>query len=107
MTIKDRNQQISDDVNYLKVTVDQVVKPALEDIRDFQKNMAVVGTKEFEKKTSELETRLLKLEVYNEENKPGVSLSNKLSATWIQILVALLAGGGVMVFVFQTLGALK
>lgn len=107
MATKDRSQQLSDDVNYLKVTMDEVVKPALEDIRTFQRNMAVVSQKEFEKKTSEIETRLSKLEKYNDDNKPGVSLANKLSSTWIQLLVSLLAGGTVVVFAFQTLGAFK
>lgn len=107
MTTKDRNQQLADDVNYLKVTMDEVIKPALEDIKASQRNMAVVSTKEYEKKIAEIETRLNILENYVNENKPGISLASKLSATWVQVLVTLLAGGAVAVLIFQTIGAIK
>lgn len=110
MTVKGRDQQLADDVNYLKVTMDQVVKPALIEIQQYQKNMAVVNIKDYERDMNGedgIKSRLKAVEKYQKENEPGVSLSNKLSATWIQLLVSLLAGGAVVVLAFQTLGAFK
>ena len=92
-------------INSLSLTVEDVIKPALKDIKNTQQRMSFVSSKEYENDINGedgIKNRIKKIEEYNEENKAGVSLATKLSAAWIQALVMILVGGGVILLAVQT-----
>lgn len=101
-----RDDRLAQDVSDLKSTTYKVIIPQLNDISDTLKKQTYVLNKDYEREINGedgIRARVKEVEKYIESNKPGISLSSSLSKAWVQILIFLLIGGGVLAWVLQTM----
>lgn len=99
MTIKQTSdQQLKDDVTELKVTMNEVVKPALIDIKNTLATQSYVPVAQYVKDMQDLRARLVILEAFMESAKPVVKAYGVLSNRVLQIIIV-----GVLAFILYAL----
>lgn len=102
MTVKqDSDQQLKDDVTELKVTVRDVVKPALADIQDKLGKMSYVDQVTFTDTMKTVDQRLDDLEAGLRLAQPVISFFKALSSRFVQIIIIAIIGGVIYAIVTQ------
>lgn len=89
---QDSDQQLKDDVTELKVKMNQVVEPALIDIKSTLSNMAFVPMGTYVKDMKALLDTIRELQAFKELASPAVRFYNIASNRFVQLIVIAILG---------------
>lgn len=84
---QDSDQQLKDDVTELKVKMNQVVEPALIDIKSTLSKMAFVPLDVYAKDMKALLDKISELQAFKELASPAVKFYNIASNRFVQLIV--------------------